>query len=172
MAKAKQTPQAVLNKLMNEYQLNAFSLSKAIKLSPTSVRLIVIGKSKITVPTALRLAKFFGQSPAYWLDLQNDADLADAARDGKLQSAVNSIGKVKKPAPKAKAAAKPAKKAKKAGAKKAKAPARGKKPAAMKAGAKKAVKKPAAKKAVKKSVKKAVKKPAAKRAVKKAAPKA
>ena len=72
MAKVKspQSPASALQSLLDEYQLNPFSLSKQIGLSSSAVRQIVIGKSGITVPTALRLAKFFGQSAAYWLDLQ------------------------------------------------------------------------------------------------------
>jgi addiction module HigA family antidote len=83
---------------MEEYQLNPFSLSKEIQLSHSAVRLLVIGKAKITVPTALRLAKFFGQTPAYWLDLQREADLSEASKDKELQDVLGSIPKAKKTA--------------------------------------------------------------------------
>jgi len=73
-----QTPAIVLQSLMGEYQLNPFSLSKEIHLSNIAVRLLVIGKSKVSVSIALRLAKLFGQTPAYWLDLQREADLNEA----------------------------------------------------------------------------------------------
>ena len=95
MPKAK-TPASVLQSLLEEYQLNPFSLSKKINLSATAVRLIIIGKSGISVPTALRLAKFFGQPPAYWLDLQREADLSDAANDKKLQAVLKGITKAQK----------------------------------------------------------------------------
>jgi addiction module HigA family antidote len=96
---------------MNEYQLNPFSLSKAVHLSHSAVRLLVIGKSKVTVPTALRLAKFFGQTPAFWLDLQREADLNEASKDSKMQNILKAINKAKKPAaPKPEAAKKPSKK--------------------------------------------------------------
>jgi antitoxin HigA-1 len=93
-----QTPASVLQSLMDEYQLNPFSLAKAINLSNSAVRLLVIGKSKVTVPTALRLAKFFSQTPAYWLDLQRDADLNEASKDQELQGILKAIIKAKKPA--------------------------------------------------------------------------
>ena len=161
MPKTAKTPASVLNALMAEYKLNVHSLSKGIGLSPSAVRLLSIGKSKITVSTALRLGKFFGKTPAFWMDLQKEADLIEAGKDKKLTATVNGIAKVKKPvaAPKAKAGAKPKKKttlrdkrktaAKKPGAKPAarKKTAAGKKPVAKaKPAAKKAVKKPAAKK--------------------------
>jgi len=46
----------------------------------------------------MRLAKFFGQTPAYWLDLQREADLNEASKDQKLQDILKVITKAKKPA--------------------------------------------------------------------------
>jgi addiction module HigA family antidote len=132
MAKlADQTPGAILNALMAEYQLNPTKLAGEIKLSPSGVRQITTGKTRITAYVALRLSKFFGNTPEYWLDIQNKADLAEAAKDAKLASALKSISKAKKPAPvKAAPAKAPAKGAAKAAPK---APA---KPRAKKAGKK------------------------------------
>jgi len=103
MSKSFKTPASALNSLMKEYQLNPFCLSRQIGLSASAVRQIVIGESGITIPTALRLAKFFGQCPSYWLDLQLQVDMQEAAADKKLQSALKSISKVKKPSAPAKA---------------------------------------------------------------------
>jgi hypothetical protein len=73
--------------------------------------LLVIGKSKVTIPTALRLAKYFGQTPAYWLDLQREADLDEASKDKELQDTLKAIPKATKPAvPKQGIAEKPTKK--------------------------------------------------------------
>ena len=109
-----QTPATVLQSLMDEYQLNPFSLAKAINLSNSAVRLLVIGISKVTVPTSLRLAKFFGQTPAFWLDLQREADISEATKDQELQDTLKAIPKAKKPAaPKDGAAEKPTKLSKK-----------------------------------------------------------
>jgi addiction module HigA family antidote len=99
MPKAVKTPASVLQSLMDEYQLNPFSLSKAISLNYQTVRLLVAGKSKVTIPTALRLAKFFSQSPDLWLDLQREVDLSEAGRDKELQDALKGISKAKEPAP-------------------------------------------------------------------------
>jgi len=93
-----QTPASVLQSLMDEYQLNPFSLSKRLHLSNSAVRLLVIGKANISVSTALRLAKFFGQTPAYWLDLQREADISEASKDNELQDILKAIPKAKKPA--------------------------------------------------------------------------
>ena len=45
---------------------------------------IVLGKRRVTADTALRLARFFGTSPQFWLGLQMDYDLdvtADSIAD-------------------------------------------------------------------------------------------
>ena len=108
MPKTTQTPVSALKSLMGEYQLTAFSLAKAINLCNSAVQQIIKGKNKITVSTALRLAKLFGKTPIYWLDLQREADLSEAAKDKELSSILKGISKAKKPtaAPKAKAKAK------------------------------------------------------------------
>ena len=128
MPKTQQTPASVLVSLMEEYQLNPFSLSKQIGLGNSSIRQIIIGKSGVSVSTALRLSKFFGQCASFWLDLQLQADMQAAANDKKLQAALKTISKAVKPKPEAKTKGKPtlADKRKKA----AKAP--GSKPAARK----------------------------------------
>ena len=110
MPKTSQTPAAVLNALMEDYQLNPCSLSTKIGLSISAVRQISIGKTGITIPTALRLAKFFGQTPAFWLDLQLQQDMQAAANDKELQKVLKGIQKAVKPSAAAKAKAKPAKK--------------------------------------------------------------
>jgi addiction module HigA family antidote len=109
MSKATQTPASVLLSLMDEYQLNPFSLSKEIGLNYQTARQLVTGKSKVTISTALRLAKFFGQTPAFWLDLQREVDFSEAGKDKKLQAILKDISKAKKPALKAKASEKPGK---------------------------------------------------------------
>jgi proteic killer suppression protein len=40
---------------------------------------IVLGKRRITADTALRLARYFGTSPQFWMGLQTDYDLDVAA---------------------------------------------------------------------------------------------
>jgi addiction module HigA family antidote len=106
MAKEKnQTPTAALEALMNEYQATPAGMAKAIGLSQSGVRQIAIGQTRITVPVALRLAKYFGTTPDYWINLQTVKDLADAAKDSELNAVLKNISRVKKPV----AAKKPAK---------------------------------------------------------------
>jgi addiction module HigA family antidote len=79
-------------KFLDKYQLNPSQLAKALGLSQSAVRNITINKAKITLPIALRLAKYFQTKESYWIDLQNAYDLA-ALRDDKKFAAI--LGKIK-----------------------------------------------------------------------------
>jgi addiction module HigA family antidote len=96
MPKTEKTPASVLQALIDEYQINAFSLSKSIHFDYKTLLNILKGKGKITVPTALRLGKYFGQSPSYWIDIQSAAEINELANDKKFTSIINSIPKVQK----------------------------------------------------------------------------
>jgi addiction module HigA family antidote len=93
---AAQTPAVVLLALMDQYHLNPTALSKHIGLSQPTVRSLVLGNVKINVSIALRLSKFFGTTPAYWLDLQTKIDFNEAKKDRELAALIKSISKVKK----------------------------------------------------------------------------
>jgi addiction module HigA family antidote len=54
------------------------------------------GKRKITVDTALRFSKFFGNSERLWLNLQNDIDLRNQRE--KMRSDLEKITPVKRSA--------------------------------------------------------------------------
>jgi addiction module HigA family antidote len=54
-------------------------LALDIGVHPRRINEIVLGKRSITADTALRLARYFGVSPQFWLGLQKDYDLDVAA---------------------------------------------------------------------------------------------
>ena len=54
-------------------------LSLEIGVHARRINEIVLGKRRITADTALRLARYFGTSPQFWMGLQNDYDLDVAA---------------------------------------------------------------------------------------------
>ena len=58
-------------------------LARAIEVPPRRINEIVLGKRAITADTAVRLARYFNNDPAYWMKLQTDYDIA---------LATNSIG--------------------------------------------------------------------------------
>ena len=55
-------------------------LAMDIHVPARRINEIVHGKRRITADTALRLGRFFGNSPQFWLGLQMDYDL-DVAED-------------------------------------------------------------------------------------------
>jgi antitoxin HigA-1 len=50
-------------------------LALDIRVPPRRINEIVHGKRRISADTALRLARYFGMSPQFWLGLQMDYDL-------------------------------------------------------------------------------------------------
>jgi addiction module HigA family antidote len=54
-------------------------LALDIGVHPRRINEIVLGKRSVTADTALRLARYFGTSPQFWLGLQRDYDLDVAA---------------------------------------------------------------------------------------------
>lgn len=57
--------------------LSAYRLSKDIGIPQTRISEIVKGNRRITADTALRLSKYFGVSPKFWLGLQDDFDIEE-----------------------------------------------------------------------------------------------
>ncbi len=58
--------------------VSAHALSEAIDILATRVNDIVNRKRGITADTALRLARYFGNSPGFWLNVQAAYDLRAA----------------------------------------------------------------------------------------------
>jgi len=60
---------------MEPMGLSAYRLAQSIHVPVSRIQAILHDRRKITADTSLRLAKFFGVSDAYFLNLQNDIDL-------------------------------------------------------------------------------------------------
>jgi antitoxin HigA-1 len=65
---------------LGPWEISQYRLAKDIGVQPTRVNLIVHGKAGISADTALRLARYFGTSPQFWLNAQAHYDL-ETARD-------------------------------------------------------------------------------------------
>jgi addiction module HigA family antidote len=57
--------------------ISAYRLSKEIGIPQTRISEILKGNRRVTADTALRLGKFFGNTPKFWLGLQDDFDLEE-----------------------------------------------------------------------------------------------
>jgi antitoxin HigA-1 len=61
--------------------LTPYALAKAIGVPRTRIERIAREEIGITADTALRLAKFFGNSVEFWLNMQNHYDMLVAERE-------------------------------------------------------------------------------------------
>lgn len=55
--------------------ISQYRLAKDINVDPRRINAIIQGKRAITADTALRLARYFGTSERFWLNLQAQYDL-------------------------------------------------------------------------------------------------
>ena len=74
-------PGQVLREDLDDAGVSMNRLARDIRVPMNRVSAIVNGKRAITADTALRLARYFGTSAQYWLNLQSAYDLRDAERE-------------------------------------------------------------------------------------------
>jgi addiction module HigA family antidote len=65
----------LMEEFLEPLGISQYRLAKDISVSPRRINEIVHGKRSITADTALRLAKFFGTTDRFWLNLQVRYDL-------------------------------------------------------------------------------------------------
>ena len=70
----------LLEEFLKPMELSQNRLALDIRVPARRINEIVHGKRRITADTALRLSRYFGTSPQFWLGLQMDYDL-DIASD-------------------------------------------------------------------------------------------
>ncbi len=74
-------PGRILRRELAARALSANKLALALRVPSGRITSILNGKRGISPETALRLARYFGNSPRFWLNLQSRFDLAVAERD-------------------------------------------------------------------------------------------
>jgi antitoxin HigA-1 len=72
--------EVLLEEFIKPMKLSQNRLAIEIGVDARRINEIVLGKRSITADTALRLARFFGNSPRFWLGLQSQYDL-DVTQD-------------------------------------------------------------------------------------------
>jgi addiction module HigA family antidote len=68
------------SEFLDEMNLSAYALARGLRVPPNRITGIINGERAISAETALRLARFFGTTPAFWLNLQTHYDLTVAER--------------------------------------------------------------------------------------------
>jgi addiction module HigA family antidote len=71
--------EVLMEEFLKPMGLSQSRLALDIGVHPRRINEIVLEKRSVTADTALRLARYFGTSPQFWLGLQNDYDLDVAA---------------------------------------------------------------------------------------------
>ena len=61
--------------------LSVYRVARSLKISRPRLNDIVLGRRSITIDTALRLGRYFGTTPEFWINLQvrHDLDVAEQA---------------------------------------------------------------------------------------------
>ena len=67
--------EVLVEEFLRPMGLSQNRLAIAIGVAPRRINEIALHKRSITADTALRLARYFGNSPQFWLGLQMDYDL-------------------------------------------------------------------------------------------------
>ena len=65
----------LIEEFLKPMGLSQYRLAKDISVPPRRINEIVHGKRSISADTALRLGRYFGISPQFWLNLQTRCDL-------------------------------------------------------------------------------------------------
>lgn len=83
--------QILLEEFLLPMGISQYRISKDISVPPRRINEIVHGKRAITAATALRLGKFFGMTPQFWLNLQSryDLEVAEDTLKNRLEKEVH-----------------------------------------------------------------------------------
>jgi addiction module HigA family antidote len=78
-------PGRLLKRELEARRLSANRLALNLGVPSGRITDILNGRRSITADTALRLGRYFGNSPRFWLDLQSQHDLATLERERGLE---------------------------------------------------------------------------------------
>ncbi len=71
----------LLEDFLRPLGMSQTALAVAVGVAPRRINEIVLGKRAVTADTDLRLARYWGVTPGFWLRLQNDHDLMKRRRE-------------------------------------------------------------------------------------------
>lgn len=77
----------LLEEFLKPMNISQNRLAIEILVPPARINAIIKGNRAITADTALRLGKFFGTGPEFWINLQSNYDLSLAAIEAEKELA-------------------------------------------------------------------------------------
>ena len=84
--------EVLAEEFLNPFNITAYKLAKDIETPQTRISEIIKGNRRITADTALRFSKYFGNSPKFWVGLQDDFDIEEeTATKGQLLALIKPL---------------------------------------------------------------------------------
>ena len=68
------------DEFLTPLELSVYRLARELRVSRPRLNDIVLGRRAVTTDTALRLGRYFGTTPEFWINLQTRYDLDVAER--------------------------------------------------------------------------------------------
>ncbi len=87
----------LLEEFMQPMNLTQYRIARDLQVSQIRISEIIHGKRALTANTAIRLSKYFGNSPQFWMNLQANYDLQKELH-GKNKEAFKAVKFFKKAA--------------------------------------------------------------------------
>lgn len=83
-------PGVYLKELLSELKISQYRLAKELGVPAMRINLVVNCKRPVTADLALRLGRYFGQNPRYWMNLQSLYDM-DVTEDALSEQVINEV---------------------------------------------------------------------------------
>ena len=101
MGKSSRIPTPTIGEILQEefldpLEVTPYRLAKDLGMATSSVLDLVRGRRRISVDMALKLARYFGTTERFWLNLQNELDIR--IRKQELRADLEAIHPVQRPA--------------------------------------------------------------------------
>jgi addiction module HigA family antidote len=75
----------LLEEFLKPLEMNPHQLAMALRVPPNRIAQIIAGARPLTADTALRLGRYFGVNPQFWMNLRSTCDLRAAMREHQAQ---------------------------------------------------------------------------------------
>ncbi|MEE9913363.1 MAG: HigA family addiction module antidote protein [Deltaproteobacteria bacterium] len=84
-------PGVYLKELLDELELSQYRLAHDLSVPAMRINYVINGKRPVNAELALRLGRYFGQEPRYWINLQSryDMDIAEDALSDQVSREVH-----------------------------------------------------------------------------------
>ncbi|MBI5445978.1 MAG: HigA family addiction module antidote protein [Deltaproteobacteria bacterium] len=86
-------PGVYLREILEELGLSQYRLAKELHVPAMRISHLIHGRRPVTAELALRLGRYFGQSPQYWANLQTryDMDVAEDTLSERIRNEVHPL---------------------------------------------------------------------------------